>query len=70
MSDHFLFSVGIFQDIFIIGASNMPDFIDPAFLCPGRFDKLIYVGVNPDASFRERSVHISFDSFLFVICIL
>ncbi|XVF72561.1 hypothetical protein PTKIN_Ptkin12aG0131200 [Pterospermum kingtungense] len=42
------------QDLFIIGASNRPDLIDPALLRPGRFDKLLYVGVNSDASFRER----------------
>ncbi|XP_030461673.2 peroxisomal ATPase PEX6 isoform X2 [Syzygium oleosum] len=42
------------QDLFIIGASNRPDLIDPALLRPGRFDKLLYVGVNTDASYRER----------------
>ncbi|KAL5059168.1 hypothetical protein RYX36_030772, partial [Vicia faba] len=42
------------QDLFIIGASNRPDLVDPAFLRPGRFDKLLYVGVNSDASYRER----------------
>lgn len=42
------------QDLFIIGASNRPDLIDPALLRPGRFDKLLYVGVNVDASYRER----------------
>lgn len=42
------------QDLFIIGASNRPDLIDPALLRPGRFDKLLYVGVNSDASYRER----------------
>ncbi|CAH8336730.1 unnamed protein product [Eruca vesicaria subsp. sativa] len=42
------------QDLFIIGASNRPDLIDPALLRPGRFDKLLYVGVNADASYRER----------------
>ncbi|KAJ1688521.1 hypothetical protein LUZ63_019911 [Rhynchospora breviuscula] len=42
------------QDIFIIGASNRPDLIDPALLRPGRFDKLVYVGVNTDPSYRER----------------
>ncbi|MQL74644.1 hypothetical protein Taro_006998 [Colocasia esculenta] len=42
------------QDLFIIGASNRPDLIDPALLRPGRFDKLLYVGVNSDASNKER----------------
>ncbi|KAK3415577.1 hypothetical protein EUGRSUZ_H01193 [Eucalyptus grandis] len=42
------------QDLFIIGASNRPDLIDPALLRPGRFDKLLYIGVNTDASYRER----------------
>ncbi|KAK2362943.1 cell division cycle protein [Trifolium repens] len=42
------------QDLFIIGASNRPDLIDPTLLRPGRFDKLLYVGVNSDASYRER----------------
>ncbi|KAJ6792760.1 peroxisome biogenesis protein 6 [Iris pallida] len=42
------------EDLFIIGASNRPDLIDPALLRPGRFDKLLYVGVNSDASYRER----------------
>ncbi|CAI0447662.1 unnamed protein product [Linum tenue] len=41
------------QDLFIIGASNRPDLIDPALLRPGRFDKLLYIGVNSDASYRE-----------------
>ncbi|KAF5200227.1 Peroxisome biogenesis protein [Thalictrum thalictroides] len=42
------------QDLFIIGASNRPDLIDPALLRPGRFDKLLYVGVNSEISYRER----------------
>ena len=42
------------QDLFIIGASNREDLIDPTLLHPGRFDKFLYVGVNSDASYRER----------------
>eukprot|EP00668_Euglena_longa_P001170 GGOE01001392.1.p1 GENE.GGOE01001392.1~~GGOE01001392.1.p1 ORF type:complete len:756 (-),score=237.28 GGOE01001392.1:118-2385(-) len=39
------------QDVYVIGASNRIDMIDPAMLRPGRLDKLLYVPL-PDATKR------------------
>jgi len=41
--------------VFVIGATNRPDLIDPALLRPGRFDKLLYLGVN-DSKENQLSV--------------
>jgi transitional endoplasmic reticulum ATPase len=41
------------KDIVIIGATNRPDLIDPAFLRPGRFEKLLLVPL-PDDLTREK----------------
>ncbi|GJQ13513.1 hypothetical protein GpartN1_g5304.t1 [Galdieria partita] len=43
--------------IFVLGATNRPDLLDPALLRPGRFDRLVYVGL-PDAEAREQILRI------------
>jgi transitional endoplasmic reticulum ATPase len=40
-------------DIVIIGATNRPDILDPAILRPGRFDRILLVGVGDKKSRLE-----------------
>ncbi|KAM6972481.1 peroxisomal ATPase PEX6 [Aplochiton taeniatus] len=42
-------------DVFVIGATNRPDLLDQSLLRPGRFDKLLYVGINED---RETQLQV------------
>uniref|UniRef100_A0A915CGC9 Peroxisomal ATPase PEX6 n=1 Tax=Parascaris univalens TaxID=6257 RepID=A0A915CGC9_PARUN len=40
--------------IFVLGATNRPDLLDPSLLMPGRFDKIIRVDGGVDAETKER----------------
>eukprot|EP01027_Heterolobosea_sp_BB2_P027346 GEZU01042683.1.p1 GENE.GEZU01042683.1~~GEZU01042683.1.p1 ORF type:complete len:824 (-),score=392.77 GEZU01042683.1:121-2592(-) len=42
--------IGAKKNVFIIGATNRPDIIDPAVMRPGRLDQLIYIPLPDEAS--------------------
>jgi peroxin-6 len=41
--------------VFVIGATNRPDLLDQALLRPGRFDKMLYLGIS-DTHEKQRTI--------------
>ena len=39
-------NIKLTRDVYVLGASNRPDMIEKSLLRPGRFDYLLYVGMN------------------------
>jgi transitional endoplasmic reticulum ATPase len=48
------------KEVIVVGATNVPDQLDPALLRPGRFDKIIYMHL-PDADAREEIFRVLLD---------
>ena len=45
--------MGAKKNVFIIGATNRPDIIDPAVLRPGRLDQLMYIPLPDEGTILE-----------------
>ena len=45
-------------ELFVIGATNRPDLLDPALLRPGRLDQLIYVGIAQESQSKLKVIQV------------
>ena len=52
-------AIGSNRSIFIIGASNRPDILDTSLLRPGRFDRLLYMGIDTTLERRIKLLEAS-----------
>lgn len=52
---HELDGVTELKRVVVVAATNRPDILDPAFLRPGRIDRLLYVG-PPDEKSRAQII--------------
>lgn len=57
------------KQVFIMGATNRPDIIDPAILRPGRLDKQLYVGL-PNVEDRQAILNTLTKVNIFLKCII
>jgi peroxin-6 len=53
------------RTVFVIGATNRPDLLDPSLLRPGRFDRLLYLGTGGDRETQLKVLQATTRKFSF-----